>query len=592
MLRFEEGLREGVMSAVVETDVLVVGAGPAGASSAVFLSKHGVRTIMISRHRSTSETPRAHITNQRAMEALRDAGLEPACRAVATPSQYMEHTFWLRTMVGEEIGRIYAWGNDPERFGDYAAASPCSMCDLPQTELEPILVSEAARLGSHVKFGTELIEFVQDSGGVTAALRDCLTEQQMTVRCKYLIGADGARSRVVEQLGIPLVGQHGLGSAFNILCDMDLGDYVTHRRASLYAVIQPGSSRWAPVGVFRLVRRWDRWLVALMVPQGVEMPEPTPDDLLERIRSLLGHPTLPIRMLNTSRWTINDVVAERYSVGRVFCMGDAVHRHPPTNGLGSNTCIQDAFNLAWKLALEIKGKAHPRLLESYNAERQPVGRQIVARANKSMLQNATVWDLLGAGTRRATAATEHAAVFDTREGRDTLRAEIKKMRYEYHAHGVELNREYVSGALIDDGRPRLSGDRDRELYYEPTTRPGSSLPHAWLGSRMPSPRISTLDIAGKCRFMLFSGPGGQAWRSAAVAVAEATGIELGVALIGPYLDYEDLYGTWHELSEVQEDGCVLVRPDLHVAWRSLTLPSDPTATLTRVMQRLLGLIEA
>ena len=125
-----------------------------------------------------------------------------------------------------------------------------------------------------------------------------------------------------------------------------------------------------------------------------------------------------------------------------------------------------------------------------------------------------------------------------------------------------------------------------------TTRPGSSLPHAWLGSRMPSPRISTLDIAGKCRFMLFSGPGGQAWRSAAVAVAEATGIELGVALIGPYLDYEDLYGTWHELSEVQEDGCVLVRPDLHVAWRSLTLPSDPTATLTRVMQRLLGLIEA
>src|SRR6266404_6687411 len=155
MPRFEEGLREGVLSAVVETDVLVVGAGPAGASSAVFLSKHGVRTIMISRHRSTSETPRAHITNQRAMEALRDAGLEPTCRAVATPAQYMEHTFWLRTMVGEEIARIHAWGNDPARLGDYASASPCSMCDLPQTELEPILVSEAARLGSHVKFDTE-----------------------------------------------------------------------------------------------------------------------------------------------------------------------------------------------------------------------------------------------------------------------------------------------------------------------------------------------------------------------------------------------------------------------------------------------------
>src|SRR5882724_11459235 len=509
-------LTETVMGATIETDVLVVGAGPAGASSAVFLGNHGIRNIVISRHRSTSETPRAHITNQRALEALRDAGLEPACRAVATPSQYIEHTFWLRTMVGEEIARIHAWGNDPERFGDYAAASPCSMCDLPQTELEPILVSEAARLGSQVKFGTELIEFVQDSGGVTAKLRDCLTEQQMTVRCKYLIGADGARSRVVEQLGIPLVGQHGLGSAFNVLCDMDLGDHVTHRRASLYAVIQPGSSRWAPVGVFRLVRRWDRWLVALMVPQGVEMPEPTPDDLLERIRSLLGHATLPIRMLNTSRWTINDVVAERYSVGRVFCMGDAVHRHPPTNGLGSNTCIQDAFNLAWKLALVLQGKAAPGLLDSFDAERQPVGRQIVARANKSMGHNQRLWDLFGGGLRSVLSAKDHAAVFDTPEGRATLREMIEEMRYEYHAHGVEMNRHYVSQAIVDDDSAiPFDYKKDAELFYQPSTRPGAFLPHVWLGKRASGPRISTLDVAGKRRFTLFTGHGGDAWHDAA-----------------------------------------------------------------------------
>jgi 2-polyprenyl-6-methoxyphenol hydroxylase-like FAD-dependent oxidoreductase len=119
------------MSATIETDVLIVGAGPAGGSSAVFLGKHGVRNLVISRHRSTSETPRAHITNQRAMEALRDVGLEPACRAVATPGNYIEHTFWLRTMVGEEVARTAAWGNDPLRVGDYAAASPCGRYDLP-----------------------------------------------------------------------------------------------------------------------------------------------------------------------------------------------------------------------------------------------------------------------------------------------------------------------------------------------------------------------------------------------------------------------------------------------------------------------------
>src|SRR5260370_7271846 len=174
MLASEE-LTEAVMGATIETDVLVVGAGPAGASSAVFLGNHGIRNLVISRHRCTSETPRAHMTNQRALEALRDAGLEPACRAVATPSRYIEHTFWLRTMVGEEIGRIHAWGNDPARLGDYASASPCSMCDLPQTELEPILVSEAARLGSQVRFSTDLKSFDQASQAVPPPPVDRLT---------------------------------------------------------------------------------------------------------------------------------------------------------------------------------------------------------------------------------------------------------------------------------------------------------------------------------------------------------------------------------------------------------------------------------
>jgi len=179
-------------------------------------------------------------------------------------------------------------------------------------------------------------------------------------------------------------------------------------------------------------------------------------------------------------------------------------------------------------------------------------------------------------------------VFDTREGRATLRTEIDKMKYEYHAHGVELNRQYVSGAIVQDQTPAAAYVRDPELYYQPTTRPGASLPHAWLGSRLPSPRISTLDVGGKGRFTLLTGPGGQAWRAAAIAVAETLGVEVSVISIGPYLDYEDLYGTWRQLCEVEEEGCVLVRPDLHVAWRSTTLPPDPAVALTRVMRQLLG----
>jgi 2,4-dichlorophenol 6-monooxygenase len=576
------------MSRVIETEVLVVGVGPAGASAGLFLAKQDIKTLVISRQRGTADTPRAHIVNQRTMEVLRDVGLEETCKALASPSSHIEHSFFLRSMIGEEIARAWSWGNDPSRKGDYELASPCANCDLPQTRLEPILVTEATRLGAHLRFGWELRSFSQDPNGVTAEIVDRLSDDAITVRAKYMIGADGARSRVVEQLSLPLVGKHGLGNVFNVLCEIDLSEYVAHRHGSLYSVIQPGSSYWAPVAVFRMVRAWDQWLVGLIVPHAAGKPEPRLQDFEERVRELVGHATLPLRILSTSMWAINDVCAERYSEGRVFCMGDAVHRHPPANGLGSNTCIQDAFNLAWKLALVLKGKANPKLLDSYNAERQPVGRQIVTRANKSQVQNYNVWDLLGGGTVTAGTPDRHKAIFETKEGRALLRQEIANMRYTYHAHGVEMTRRYQSDAVVGDDRKSVVNDRDPELYYQPSTRPGASLPHAWLGHRLPGPAISTLDVAGKQRFTLLTGHGGEAWRDVARTVSEKVGVDIIVAGIGPYLDYEDLYGTWREISETDESGCVLVRPDLIVGWRCYGLPGEPLQALDAAMRQILG----
>jgi 2,4-dichlorophenol 6-monooxygenase len=355
-----------------------------------------------------------------------------------------------------------------------------------------------------------------------------------------------------------------------------------------YNVVDPDTDPTLPVVAYRMVRPWNQWLVGLVAPV-TEPVDPTLEDFERRIRQTVGDDSLPLKILTASKWRVNDINAERYSSGRVFCMGDAVHRHPPANALGSNTCVQDAFNLAWKLSLVIRAQAHPRLPESFTVERQPVGAQIVARANKSFRSNAIMWDIFGGGVVRKKDAQERDAIFDTPEGRaelyKTLDAEMPVM---WHAHGVEMTRTYDSDAIVSDHTPEPTQVRDAEVYYEPSARPGRVVPHAWLVRRDPSPCVSTLDLAGKGRFHLFTGHGGDGWRHAAADASARLGVEIGVTAIGPRLDYEDPYGTWRSISGTAEDGCVLVRPDLIVAWRSHSLVAEPTRALDKVMNRILG----
>jgi 2,4-dichlorophenol 6-monooxygenase len=572
------------------TDVLIVGTGPAGGAASLFLSSYGVDNIVLTRYGWTANTPRAHITNQRTIELMRDMGIEDQVTNKGTEHALMGQTAFCTSLAGEEIGRIRTWGTHPQRLADYTEASPTLPCDLPQTLFEPILVTTAASRGARLRFDTEYVSLEQDEDGVTATVRDRLSGETYQIRAKYLIGADGGRSKVAQDIGLPMAGSMDIEGSMNIVFEADLSKYVAHRPSVLYWVLQPGAQIGGiGAGLVRMVRPWNEWLIVW--GYDINQPAPVVDEAMatEIVHNLVGDDTIEVKLKGTSVWSVNHMYAEQASAGRVFCMGDAIHRHPPSNGLGSNTSIQDAYNLAWKLALVVKGQAGPELLDTYDEERLPIAQQIVDRANKSRTQFGQIFHALGMTPDAPEGRTIDSRKDDTPAGaaqREELRKAIELKDYEFNAHGVELGQRYKSGAVIPDGTDEPAYDRDPELYYHPTTWPGARIPHAWLTRGTDT--VSTLDVVGKGRFTLLTGIGGEAWVKAAKVVAEQTGIDLEPVVIGPGRELDDLYGDWARLREITDTGCLVVRPDAHIAFRSHTLADDPTSALTEAFRTLLS----
>ncbi|MBP2479017.1 2,4-dichlorophenol 6-monooxygenase [Crossiella equi] len=553
-----------------DTDVLVVGSGPAGGAAAALLATYGVRTVLVNKYGWLANTPRAHITNQRTMEVLRDLGVEQEALALGVPQDLMGDTVLCTSLTGPEIARIRSWGSGPASATEYAAASPCGMVDLPQTYLEPILAKTAAARGAKLRLDTEFLSFTQDGDGVTALLRDRVRGDDFPFRARYLIGADGARSLVAEQAGLPIAGQAGKAGSMNITFKADLAPHVAHRPSVLYWVLRPGARLGGiGMGLVRMVRPWHEWLLVWGYDIDAPPPSISDDEAIRVVRDLVGDPDLQVEITGTSLWTVNHNHATEYSRGRVFCAGDAVHRHPPSNGLGSNTSVQDAYNLAWKLAMVLRGHAGTGLLDTYTAERAPVGEQIVHRANLSRDQFTPIFtalDCLDAPDDEAINRGLAACLAPTEEGarrRAELAKAVELKNYEFNAHGVELNQRYRSTAVAATEPETF--DRDPELYHQPTTRPGAKLPHAWLVDAQ-GHRVSTLDLVGGGEFTVLTGLSGTAWVRAAAELTATTGLPLRTVRVG-VPEARDAYGDWSRLRETEESGCLLVRPDGHVAWR-------------------------
>ncbi|KAH7412947.1 FAD binding domain-containing protein [Cadophora sp. MPI-SDFR-AT-0126] len=585
----------------IETDVLVVGAGVTGLTLSILLGNLRVRTLTIAKHRGTANTPRAHITNQRTMEIFRDMGIEEQVKELSTPLKEVGNFVLTTNMTDRkhEIARYSCYGAGVDQLTTFSKASPCGMMSIPQHLLEQVLLKSAnGENGSNIRFYNELLHIEETMGGVLARVRNRHTQAEYMVRARYVVGADGGNSIVAKQLGITFQGQSKVMSMVSSWLEVDLTEYTAYRPAAIYWLLAPGNAYWVGSGTCVMVQPFTEWLLNQQYDPEDGEPDTSDHGVMQHARKVLHLPAdFHIRVNNSSKWQVNNVVATTYRKGRVLLAGDAAHRHPPSSGLGSNTCVQDAYNLAWKLALVVSGKVEEQLLESYSQERQPIGQAVVSHAMQTLHNMERVPQTLG--FRRGQSVEEGYASLDelfcadsphAEKRREQLEEVIRLQHRRSNALGLQLGQRYnttdqKSCAVVDDGTPYPEHKLDPVLFYEPTTHPGAYLPHAYVEYK--SHRISTLDIIQHGHFGLFVGISGKAWHDAMMEIQNEVGVEVSVHTIGRRCDYNDVLGEWTELREVRDTGAILIRPDRHIAWRCIRRPENPTEALRSAFRQIL-----
>jgi 2,4-dichlorophenol 6-monooxygenase len=589
-----ESLQPGEWPA--EVPVLIVGGGPVGLSSAILLAQRGVEVLLVERRSFESRFPRAHLLNVRTMEVFHEMGVADDIYALAPQDDRWRKVVWYTSVAGPtelhdlKLGEVPAWGggDDAER---YEEASPRRFTNLPQMRLDPLLARHAAACcPGRIRGHQELTDLQQHAeGGITATITDRDSGAVRTVRARYVIAADGGRVSA-DLLGVEREGPKAIQDVVSHHVSTDLSMW-SEPDALLAHLIQPwGEGR--PVGVLQALgpgrygRDSPEWLIAVNRRPG-EPPFPDEETALLRAREMLGVPAdHPMTLHSVSHWQFEGVVAQRFRVGSAFLAGDAAHRHPPTGGLGLNAGVQDAHNLAWKLAAVLKGQANESLLDTYEAERRPVTAHYTAHSLENAGRHAPIGNALGLEPGVSEDEGWHEVevfVSDSPAGekRRALVAEaVAENANDYSQLNVEAGFFYSTGALIPDGTPPPAADSP--VDFHPTTRPGHHLPHVWLSDCVGGAPLSTLDLLSRLGFTLFVASAHTAeWKAAAAQSSADAGYPITVVVVSPRET------EWVDVREVDEGGAVLVRPDSKIAWRSASLPADPGGVLGQAVNTIL-----
>jgi 2,4-dichlorophenol 6-monooxygenase len=576
--------------------VLIVGGGGAGLTASTLLSRLGVETLLVSALPTTSVLPKAHVLNQRTMEILTDVGAADAVYAHGTPAEPMRHTAYYAGLAGPDpvygraIAKLESWGAGG-LDADWASASPCRQANLPQIRLEPILRARAEALApGRVRFHHECVALAQDEGGVTAEVLDKDAGEAYRVRARYLLACDGGRT-VGPRLGVALEGPRDLFRIVSVYMSADLSHWARDpdvlirwlwlpERGALGTLVPMGPRHWGPDS--------EEWVFHLNY-ENEDTRALDDAQVVANMKAALGLPDLEAKVHVVSRWSMEGILADRFRVGRVFLVGDAAHRHPPTGGLGLNSAIQDAHNLCWKLAAVLAGRAGDGLLDTYEAERRPVDGRNVARSLENGMHHFRVAEAIGFA-RENGAERNLAALRSALQGGPHRRAVLEAVAtqsMEFREHAVEYGYAYDSAAVVPD-RTKAAPPADDVHLYVPSTRPGAPLPHAVIEDA-DGARCSTLDLLAEGSFVLIAGEDGAGWCEAARAVAAERGVPLAAVRIGHATgDYRDPRCAWLARREIGPRGTVLVRPDRFVAWRSLGAAADPRGALERAFAQVLA----
>jgi 2,4-dichlorophenol 6-monooxygenase len=584
----------------VDVPVLIVGGGGAGLTASMLLSQLGVETLLVSSLPTTSILPKAHVLNQRAMEILHDVGVADEIYERGTPPENMQYSAWYAGLAGahpcygRQIARIESWGAGGLDL-DWASASPCLQTNLPQIRLEPLLKARAEELApGAVRFNHELTALEQDKEGVTSTVLDKGSGEEYQVRSHYVLGCDGGRT-IGKLIGVEMEGPRGLMSVVSIHMTADLSKWAIDpevlirwiwlpRDGSQAVLVPMGPDNWGP--------HTEEWVFHLNY-QTQDTRALDDAQVEEDMRQALGVGDHPVTIHKISRWALEGILAAKFQVGRTFLAGDAAHRHPPTGGLGLTSAIDDAHNICWKLALVLAGSASERLLETYEPERRPADGRNVRRSLENSFNHMRIREALGlredtgedANWEQLQRVWSHRPE-DAEFRRNALRV-IATQSMEFREHNVEYGYTYTSSAVVPDGSPEPIR-QDEVHMYEPSTRPGNPLPHAWLDD-LDGCRLPVMDLVEPGRFLLIAGEKGEPWCEAARIAGRSADVVLDTVRIGHTEgDYFDPRCDWLRRSEFSADGAILVRPDRFVAWRSMSAQANPEGLLTSALKRILG----